>query len=256
MMAVGRFDVPASVTINAKLAMPAGTRPAHGAPWLWVAATLSLGLSLTPWGTLALYPFTLFTTWVHECGHALTTVLVGGSVSSIMIEPDTSGVTRSLLPAGRIARGLVASSGYLGASVVGCLLMAATRVEQWARAIIWAVGALMLFSLVIWMRNLFGFVAVLAWGAGLVALARKAGGHASGFLLSLLAIQVALDSVYDIRVLFQVDGGHSDAETMASLFLLPAWLWASAWMLVSVGMLACTLWMTRVRNPQWTGVNH
>jgi peptidase M50B-like protein len=133
--------------------------------------------------------------------------------------------------------------------------MAATRVEEWARAVVWTVGALMLLTLVVWMRNLFGFVVVLAWGAGLVALARKAGGEASRFVLSLLAIQVALDSVYDIRVLFHVDGGHSDAETMATLFLLPAWLWASAWMLVSVGMLAWTLWMTRVRNQQWAGPN-
>ena len=226
-------------------------QPARRTLWLWVAATLSLGLSLTPWGKLLLYPFKLFTTWVHECDHALVTLMVGGTVSSIVIEPDTSGVTRSLLPAGRMARGLVASSGYLGASVVGCLLMAATRVEKWARAVVWTVGALMLLTLVVWMRNLFGFVVVLAWGAGLVALARKAGGEASRFVLSLLAIQVALDSVYDIRALFHVDGGHSDAESMATLFLLPAWLWASAWMLVSVGMLAWTLWMTRVRNQQW-----
>ena len=62
---------------------------------------------------------------------------------------------------------------------------------------------------------------------------------------SLLAIQVALDSVYDIRVLFMGDGGHSDAEAMAKLFLLPSWLWASAWMLMSVGMLGWTLWKTR-----------
>jgi hypothetical protein len=225
----------------------------NGALWLLVAAILSLGLSLTPWGTVPLYPFKLFTTWAHECGHALMTLLVGGSVSSIMIEPDTSGVTRSLVPAGRIARGLVASSGYLGASVVGCLLMAATRVERRARAIVWAVGALMLFTLVIWMRNFFGVVVVLAWGAALTTLARTASGHVSRFVLSLLAIQVALDSVYDIRILFHVGGGHSDAETMAGLFLLPAWLWAGAWMIISVSMLGWTLWMTRVRNPLRAG---
>ena len=34
---------------------------------------------------------------------------------------------------------------------------------------------------------------------------------------------------------------------MAELFLLPAWLWASAWMLLSVGMLGATLWTTRRR---------
>ena len=80
---------------------------------------MSLVVSLTPWAQFLLYPFKLFTTWVHECGHALMTVLVGGRVTSITIEPDTSGLTQSLVPAGRVARGLVASAGYLGAAVVG-----------------------------------------------------------------------------------------------------------------------------------------
>jgi hypothetical protein len=60
------------------------------------------------------------------------TVLVGGRVASITIEPDTSGLTQGLVPMGRVVRGLVASSGYLGAAVVGCRLIAATRVEKWA----------------------------------------------------------------------------------------------------------------------------
>ena len=221
--------------------------------WLWVAAVLSLGLSLTPWGQLPLYPFRLFTTWVHECGHAIVTVLLGGSVNSIMIETDTSGVTRSLVPASRIMQGLVASAGYLGASVAGCLLLAAARRAAWARAIIWSVGAFMLLTLVIWIRNLFGFVVVLTWGLALVALARKGSGNASRFVLSLLAIQVALDSVYDIRVLLLRDRGHSDAEAMARLFLLPSWMWASAWMLISVGMLGWTLWKTRDRTARTSG---
>jgi hypothetical protein len=215
--------------------------------WLWLAAALSLGASLTPWGQLLLYPFKLFTTWVHECGHALMTLAVGGSVSSITIESDSSGLTQSLVPAGRIAQGLVSSSGYVGASVVGCLLMAATRVGKWAHAILWAIGAFMLCTLVVWMRNLFGFVVVLAWGAALVVLARKGSGDVSRFVLSLLAIQVALDAVYDIRVLFLMHGAHSDADAMAGLFLLPSWLWAGAWMLMSVGMLGWTLWATRGR---------
>lgn len=213
--------------------------------WLWLAAALCLGVSLTPWGPVLLYPFTLFTTWVHECGHAVMVVLMGGSVTSITIAPDTSGLTRSLMPSGRVAQGLVASSGYLGASVVGCLLMAATRVEKRARPILRAIGAFMLLTLVIWMRNLFGALVVLAWGVTLLALARKGSGRASRFVLSVLAIQVALNAVYNIRVLFLVDG-PSDAETMARLFLAPAWLWASAWMIISVAMLGWTLWITRV----------
>jgi hypothetical protein len=176
------------------------------------------------------------------------TVLVGGRVKSIAIEPNASGLTQSLVPAGRVAGGLVASSGYLGAAVVGCLLMAATRVEKWARVILLSVGAFMLLTLVLWMRNLFGFGVVLAWGVALITLARKGIAGAGRFLLSLLAIQVALNSVYDIRALFLIDRRQSDAATMARLFLLPPWVWATSWMLISLAMLGATLWMTRGRT--------
>ena len=142
--------------------------------WLWLAAALCLGVSLTPWGPVLLYPFTLFTTWIHECGHAVVTLIVGGRVTSITIEPNTAGLTRSLIPQSRIAQGLVASAGYLGASVVGCLLMVAARGRKSAQAILWTVGAFMLVTLVVWMRNPFGIGVVLAWGVALVALSRQA----------------------------------------------------------------------------------
>ena len=37
--------------------------------------------------------------------HALMTLIVGGRVTSILIQPDTSGLTLSLIPVGRLARG-------------------------------------------------------------------------------------------------------------------------------------------------------
>lgn len=212
--------------------------------WLWVAAALSLVVSLTPSARIALYPFRLFTTWVHESGHALATVAVGGRVSSLTIQPDASGLTTSLVPEGRAARGVIASAGYLGAAFVGCLLIAATRLEKRSHALLAGVGAFMLLTLLLWVRNLFGAAVVLAWAAALFILGRRGLGRASQFVLGLLAIQVALNAVYDIRVLYLVDG-PSDAVTMAGLFLLPAWIWATAWMLAAVVMLGATLFMTR-----------
>jgi hypothetical protein len=216
--------------------------------WFWAAVAVSLVVSLTPWAAFLLYPFKLFTTWVHECGHAVATLLVGGRVNSITIRPDTSGLTLSLVPAGRMAQGIVASAGYLGAAAVGCLLMAATRVERWAHLILLSLGVCMLVTLVFWMRNLFGAVVVLAWGLALVMFARRGMAQAVRFFLSLLALQVALNSVYDIRVLFLIGRRQSDAATMERLFLLPSWLWATAWMLMSVAMLGATLWVTRERS--------
>jgi hypothetical protein len=217
------------------------------ATWLWAAAGVSLALSLTPWADTALYPFRLFTTWVHECGHALATVLVGGQVSWIVIRPDGSGVTASLVPDSRLPRAIVASAGYLGAALIGCLLIAATRVPRRADALLGGVGTFMLVTLLVWIRNPFGAAVVLAWASCLLLLARRGIGATAQFLVGLLAIQVALNAVYDIRVLYLVDGS-SDAVTMARLFLLPAWLWATVWMGVAVAMLAGTLWVTRGRR--------
>jgi hypothetical protein len=212
--------------------------------WLWVAVAVSLVVSLTPWAATLLYPFRLFTTWIHEVGHALATVVVGGSVSSITIRPDGSGLTLSLVPAGRMAHGAVASAGYLGAALVGCLLIAATRVERRANALLGGVGAFMLVTLLVWIRNPFGAAVVLAWAAALLVLARRGLGGVAQFLVGLLAIQVALNAVFDIRVLYLVEGA-SDAATMARLFVMPAWVWATLWMTVAVAMLAATLWGTR-----------
>jgi hypothetical protein len=103
----------------------------------------------------------------------------------------------------------------------------------------------MLFTVLFWMRNVFGALVVLAWGVVLVALARNGSGRASRFVLSVLAIQVALNAVYSIRTLFLVKGA-SDADTMARLFAAPAWVWAAAWMIASIAMLAWTLRVTRV----------
>jgi hypothetical protein len=213
--------------------------------WFWAAVAVSLIVSLTPWAEVILYPFKLFTTWVHECGHAVATLLVGGRVTAITIQPDTSGLTHSLVPTGRMARGVVATAGYLGAATVGCLLMAATRVERWSHTILLGLGVCMIVTILLWMRNLFGVIVVLAWGVALIALARGRMARTGRFVLSLLAIQVALNSVYDIRVLFSIGHGASDARTMESLFLLPSWMWATAWMVTSVAMLVATLWVTR-----------
>jgi hypothetical protein len=173
------------------------------------------------------------------------TVLVGGHVSSIVIQQNAAGVTSSLIPQSRVAQGLVASAGYLGASIVGCALMIAARGKKPAHGILWTIGAFMLVTLIIWMRNLFGAGVVLIWSVVLITLSRKGSGPVPSFVLSLLAVQVALNSVFDIRVLFLLHGAHSDADTMARLFLLPAWTWASLWMLISIALLIWTLLRTR-----------
>jgi hypothetical protein len=106
----------------------------------------------------------------------------------------------------------------------------------------------MVVTVVLWVRNLFGIVVVAIWAVFLIIVSRRATGKALRFVLSLLAIQVALNAVFDIRVLFLISGQASDAETMARLFALPSWFWASMWMSVSVVLFLWTIGVARFRR--------
>jgi len=212
---------------------------------LFIILVVSLVLSMMPFGYILLYPFKLFTTWAHECGHGLMAVLIGGEVKSIVIDPSTAGLTQSLIPSSAFARALVASAGYMGAASFGCLLLVATRLRRLENFLLGLIGLLMIASLIFWIRNLFGVFAVVAMAAGFIYIAKRFKGGASRFFLSLLAVQVGLNALFDIRVLFLLGAGeHSDAATMASLTFLPAWLWAGLWMVMSIGALFITIRLT------------
>lgn len=213
-----------------------------------LASLLALALSFFPWGTYFLYPFKLFTTWVHECGHAVAATLmgflVGGGVDRLTIHYDTSGLAHYALgSSSRLIRALVASSGYMGASLVGCLLLWAARTSVPARWVFWSLGAMMVLSVLFWVRNFFGVVAVLLMAASLIGISGGLSGGYSGrintkwlqFGLQFLAVQTALQALFDIRVLFGLSSSTaSDAKTLEEVFFLPAPVWALTWIGLSV----------------------
>jgi Zn-dependent oligopeptidase len=45
-----------------------------------------------PFGNVALYPVKLIVTFFHEFGHALSAILTGGSVDSVTVNSDGSGL--------------------------------------------------------------------------------------------------------------------------------------------------------------------
>jgi len=60
---------------------------------------------------------------MHESGHALATLLVGGSVDRIQISPDQGGVTFSRYPPSLLRAIVISSAGYVGSTVSGCVLL-------------------------------------------------------------------------------------------------------------------------------------
>ncbi|RYZ79181.1 MAG: M50 family peptidase [Proteobacteria bacterium] len=193
-------------------------------------------------GRKIFYPFQLFTTWVHECAHAVSAFLLGAQSISITLAPDGSGLTRYRLKAGRLRQGIITSSGYLGATLAGCgLFFLNIRYQQGhpiisQRTLLITLSSITILSLLIWIRNGFGILVVLALGAVLASFVYfpQLFPYAR-FALLFLSIQTALQSLFDIRTLFAVSSKRgSDAHALAKLWILPHWFWAGTWMGMSL----------------------
>lgn len=104
-------------------------------------------------------------TAVHESGHAVIALLVGRKVTAIHLRPDSSGVTIHYGPGGWVRRTMTAAAGYPAPGLLG--LGGAWLVEHHEPRIwLGALLALGVLNVVLWVRNLFGLVVVVAWVAG------------------------------------------------------------------------------------------
>src|SRR5882757_4055179 len=93
-----------------------------------IASALAIALIFVPFASVVTYPCNLFVTLVHESSHALAALATGGSVESITISPDTSGLT--LTRGG--SRLITLCAGYTGATLFGAILLVLLR-KEWMR---------------------------------------------------------------------------------------------------------------------------
>ncbi len=134
---------------------------------LLIAAAIVVVCMFVPYGYLAVYPFRLFGTFIHETGHAVATLITGGQVLGMEVNLDTSGLAKRRGGAGPI----VASAGYLGSIIAGAALLYAGRYRKWARPTLTVVGGATLLATALFGgfgQSLIAFF-VFSLGAGLVA---------------------------------------------------------------------------------------
>ena len=226
-----------------------------GVLMLVVATILVAVVGALPFGSTALYPFSLFVTLLHETGHAIATIATGGTVSSLQISSDLSGVT--LTRGGTMA--LIAPAGYLGATLAGVgLLLLPLRWARWAIGTLAAVplATLLLFHPVdsftaIWSLGFAAVLGVAAWKLPVRWLA---------FLQIFLGVEAGLNAFRDLLTLIFISGSNAhiqtDAENMSRTLFLPATFWAVTWTVISVLLLVWALVVlvnrdvSRLRRPQ------
>lgn len=215
------------------------------------AALASVVVATVPVLQTVFLPLIYLNTHVHEQFHAIATVGTGGSVQGMQVFANGSGVTPAL--GGNV--GLLASAGYLGASLMGMVMLMTGRTEKGARITLSVMASVMALGMVAWLRgDAVGIASGIFWVLALFGIARHAKGMTLLTLTQFIAVQQCLNSLTSVIDLFQLSARtevHSDARIMQAHFALPALFWAGLWCMISVGLLTLGLrkaWGTPPRS--------
>lgn len=180
---------------------------------------------------------------MHESGHAAATLLVGGSVDKIQISPDEGGVTFSRFPPSLLRQIIIASAGYVGSTVSGCVLLVAAARSKEGRWPLIALAGWCALVTVLYVRD--GFTLLFAGGCALalLLLARFGATLLRRAVLVFLAAFSCSYALYDIRddLLHLASSGATDADALARATFIPAIVWGVGWGLLSMVLIALTL---------------
>ena len=216
----------------------------HSRTLLFLSAAAIALLWQLPYGRQLLYPLTLLATFAHEMGHGLTAMLVGERFDHLLLHADGSGVAQWRGNPGRVTTALIAAGGLVGPTVAGITLLLLSRSPRYARAVLAALAALITLSVVVWLRNAFGVVFLLAWAAALAIAARVLSNTAAAFFLHLIAVTLCLSWFTDLDYMFSmhamVNGvaQPSDSTVIADALGLTYWFWGGVIAVFSLAVAA------------------
>ena len=234
-------------------------------PQVWLllaAAVLTIALWFVPYAEYLVYPIRLFVTFVHESGHALAAVLTGGSVQSLTIASDGSGVVYSA-PSGLFGALLTSSAGYLGTTVFGVLLLFLIRKNFSPNKLLAGLGVFVavmtvVFTLLSPMINIlslqvpvssifFTLLAGLVLSVALITLGVFSNLRVANFAVAFLAVQCLLNSLADLKNVFFASAPligsdmHTDAANMYAATGIPGFMWVVIWIALSLLMISLGL---------------
>ncbi len=220
--------------------------------WLIGAAVATVVLWQIPYGNYILYPFTILATWFHEMGHGLAAIFLGGNFHQLKIFPNGSGVAyhSGRLFLGPIGRAFVAAAGLMGPPIAGAILILASRSFKTASISLKVLGGFLLFSVLIWVRSLFGIVAILLLGLIILGIGIKGNRWFQGFSIQFLGVQACISTYHQLDYLFTATAGPlgvSDTGQIQRQLLLPYWFWGG---LIAVASLVLLVQSLRIAYKQ------
>ncbi len=217
---------------------------------LLASLTITALLYVVPGGELVGYPLLLLSTFVHEMGHGLAAIAVGGRFIDLQIFADGSGVAVSATDGGALSRAVVAAGGLVGPAIAAAVGFTLGRRARVSRVTLLVGGLLTLLAGVLWVRSLVGWLVVIGLAAISLTVATVIRqDHWSQLWLVFLSVQLGLSVFSRSEYLFAEGArtgagfGPSDSAAIADALLLPYWFWGAVCGLVSVLALAYGAWL-------------
>lgn len=214
-------------------------------------SVLTVGLALFFWNSPLLWPIKLFVVLLHEISHGLAALLTGGGVERLLLTQDEGGL--AFTRGGN--RFLILSAGYLGSALWGVLLLRLAWARPGSRRMALRASAILLALVgLLYSGSLFTLAYVAVATLLLFALGWWGGARLQMATLWLLGSFSCLYAVIDIGTdilargplagipfLSGSGGFANDAELLASITFIPAFIWGLFW----IG-LAITLYVLSV----------
>jgi hypothetical protein len=185
-------------------------------------------------------------TIAHEGGHALVALLTGRRVNSVRVLRSTAGLTVSEGSPAGLGIAATAAAGYITPPLLG--LGAAALLASGHLAGMLLLAIVLLAALAIAIRNAFGLLAVTITGTAIAvvlwrasALAEAAFGYTLTWFLLFGGVRPVLELHRGRR---RRRAASTDADQLAALTGVPAWLWTGLFGLVALAALAVSaLWL-------------
>lgn len=195
-----------------------------GLPEFFVYIVVALILTRVP--VVGKY-FRLLNTLIHEIGHALMALFTSGRVYKVQVFSDTSGVayTGSGNWLGRV---LTSLAGYPFASFVAFMFVVLVSMDHLNIVVYMIVGTL-LVSLVLWVRNWFGFAWVTVFLGCTVWLYMYASTELMTMyiyvVIAVLLIESVMTAVTILRLSFSSPSESGDCFNLSQSTKIPALVW-------------------------------
>ena len=180
-------------------------------------------------------------------GHGITALLAGGSFKYLEIYENGGGIayyhlSESYIPPA-IGNASVAAGGLLGPAIVGALLIASAKFERSSRIALRILIAIMILSLLLWIRSFWGLIVMSGFAIFLVVITLFKNRNLEVIVILFLGLQSVLSTYLQLDYLFtkqfERDGQIqiSDTQAIAENTIGTYWMWAVCIILISVYLL-------------------